>query len=197
LAKTGSSIQVSPGDEGGPLNVEVNPEGVITVGDLDVYAFTTCKGEAIYLRLDELIDNGNFFPWLRLFSPDGTLLSSSSGETNAQINLTATNSGTFIVIVSDGSGGFVGSGTYRLTSNGLGNELRLCVPVISGTIVNLGGVGGVSGTTFVLFTHTNVTTPVASWLPIRTNQFDSFGVFDYATQFNPTESQRHFILRTP
>jgi hypothetical protein len=197
LARTGGRIEVSPGDEGGSLNAGVNPEGVIPVGDLDVYAFTTCKGENINLKLDELIDNGDFFPWLRLYGPDGALLRSLSGATTAQINLRATNSGTFIVIVGDGNGSLFGSGTYRLTSNGLSDELRLCIPIISGTNVDLGGVGGVSNATYVLFTHTNVTIPVASWTPIRTNLFDSFGVLDYTTLFNPTESQRYFILRTP
>jgi hypothetical protein len=195
LARTGGSVEVSPGDEGGPMNVGVNPEGVINVGDLDVYAFTTCKGENINLKLDELIDNGSFFPWLRLYAPDGALLRSLSGGTNAQINLTATNSGTFIVIVSDGNGNLSGSGTYRLTSNGLSDALRLCIPVISGTNVNISAVGGVSDATYVLFTHTNVTTPVTSWTPLRTNQFDSFGVFSRTNTFDPAEPQRFFLLQ--
>jgi hypothetical protein len=195
LARTGGSLEVSPGDEGGSLNVGVNPEGVIDVGDLDVYAFTTCKGENINLKLDELIDNGGFFPWLRLYGPDGVLLRSLSGATTAQIDLRATNSGTFILIVSDGNGSLLGAGTYRLTSNGLSDELRLCIPIISGTNVNLGAVGGVSNATYGLFTHTNVTAPVASWTPIRTNQFDQFGVFDYTTLYNPAERERYFLLR--
>ena len=197
LGKTGSSIEVAPGDEGGPLSPGVNPEGVITVGDLDVYAFTACSGENITLQLDELMDNGNFNPWLRLYGPDGVLIRSVSGSTTAQASLTATNSGYFIAIVSDGNGNLSGTGTYRLTGNVLSNELRLCLPIFSGTNVNLGGIGGVAGTNFVLLTQTNVTTPVASWTPIRTNQFDQFGAFSATNVSTSTDPRRFFILRTP
>jgi trimeric autotransporter adhesin len=192
LARTGGSLEVAPGDEGGPLIAGVNPAGVISFGDLDVYAFTTCKGETISLKLDELIDSGSFFPWLRLYGPDGALLKSVSGATTAQINLTATNSGTFFAIVSDGNGALSGIGTYRLTSNGLSDEMRLCLPIVSGTSVKLAGVGGVPSATYVLFTQTNVATPAASWAPIRTNQFDSLGVFQYTNVFNPSERERYF-----
>src|ERR1043166_97461 len=197
LGKTGSSLEVAPGDEGGPLSPGVNPEGVITAGDLDVYAFTACKGEPISLQLDELMDNGNFSPWLRVYGPDGVLIRSVSGTTTAEVSLTVTNSGTFIAIVSDGNGNLSGTGTYRLTGNGLSNELRLCLPIISGTNVNLGGIGGMAGTNFVLLTQTNVTTPVASWTPIRTNQFDQFGVFSATNVSTSTDPRRFFILRTP
>ena len=194
LAKTGGGVEVAPGDEGGPLIPGVDPVGVIGYGDLDVFAFTTCKGETISLRLDELIDGGSFFPWLRLYGPDGALLRSVSGATTAQINLTATNSGAFIAIVGDGNGALSGTGTYRLTSNGLSYGMRLCVPIISGTSVNLAGVGGAPSATYVLFTQTNVATPPAAWTPIRTNQFDSLGTFQYTNLFNPNELARFFRL---
>ena len=175
----------------------VNPEGVISFGDLDVYAFTTCKGENINLKLDELIDNGGFSPWLRFYGPAGSLLRSMSGATTAQINLTALNSGTFIALVSDGNGAFSGIGTYRLTSNGLSYELRLCLPIISGTNLNLSGVGGESNATYILFTTTNVATPAAFWTPIRTNQFDLFGVSSHTNLYAPARPQQFFILRAP
>jgi len=194
LARTGDSLAVAPGDEGGPLTAGVDPEGVISFGDLDVYVFTTCKGEHINLKLDELIDPGTFFPWLRLYGADGALLQSVSGGATAQINVIATNSGTFIAVVGDGNGALSGIGTYRLTSNGLLAGLRLCVPIISGASVNLGGAGGVSNATYILFTHTNVTAPAASWAPIRTNQFDPFGTFQYTNGFNASGAARHFYL---
>ncbi|HQL80029.1 MAG TPA: hypothetical protein PLU91_17640 [Verrucomicrobiota bacterium] len=194
LARTGGSLEVASGDEGGPLIAGIDPEGVISFGDLDVYAFTICKGEHINLRLDELIDQGTFFPWLRLYGPDGALLQSLSGSATAQINLIATNSGTFIAVVSDGNGALSGIGTYRLTSNGLLAGLRLCPPIISGANVNLGGVGGVSNATYILYTHTDVVAPAASWAPIRTNQFDPFGTFHYTNVFNPSGAARHFYL---
>jgi hypothetical protein len=198
LARTGGGLEVSSGDEGGLLNVEVNPEGVITVGDLDVYAFTTCKGEIVNLKLDELVDNsGNFTPWLRLYGPNGVLLGSVANAVTVQINVIATNSGTFFAIVSDGNGAFSGTGTYRLTSNGLSYELRLCIPTISGTNVNLGGVGGIPDAAFRLYTTTNIADSFALWTPILTNQFDSFGAFAYTNLFNRSEGERYFRLQTP
>jgi trimeric autotransporter adhesin len=194
LAKTGSSQEVAPGDEGGPLQAGVNPVGVISDGDLDVYSFTTCKGESIHLTLDELVDNGSFFPWLRLYGPDGALLQSVSGATTAQINLVATNGGTFMVIVSDGNGALSGTGTYRLTSNGLANALRFCIPTVSGAGVKLAGIGGVPSATYILFGQTNATVHAAFWTPLRTNQFDSLGLFQYTNVPGPNTPQYYYRL---
>jgi hypothetical protein len=117
-----------------------------------------------------------------------------SGATTALINLTTTNAGNFIVIVSDDNGGLYGSGTYRLTSNGLSAGLKLCLPAFSGTNVNVAGIGGVSNATFILFTQTNVATPRASWTPILTNQFDQYGVFTRSNVSGRDEPQRYFYL---
>jgi hypothetical protein len=109
--KAPGTLVISPGEAGGPLNSGVNPEGVINIGDLNVYTFTICKGEFISLSLNRLVNNGGFDPWLRLYGPTGALLGSVANATSAQINLTATNSGTFTIIISDGSGTLSGTGT--------------------------------------------------------------------------------------
>lgn len=71
------------------------------------------------------------------------------------------------------------------------------MPDISGPTNVLGGVGGEPGVTFILFTHTNVTVPVALWAPLLTNQFDAFGVFSHTNAFNRAEPQRYYILQVP
>lgn len=195
LAKTGAGLEVTPGDEGGYLIAGTNPEGTIPVGDLDVYAFTICRGENVHLQLDELSDGGLFFPGLRLYGPDGALIRSSSAATTALINLTTTNAGTFTVIVGDNNGGLYGSGTYRLTGNGLSAGLKLCLPTFSGTNAHMAGIGGVSNATFILFTQTNVATPLSSWTPILTNQFDQYGVFSQTNVSGRFEAQRYFNLQ--
>ena len=198
LGKTGGPIVVSAGDEGGPLTAGVNPLGTISLGDLDVYSFTICKGENMHLRVDKLTDtSGNFTPWLRLYAGSGALVGSSFGATAAELNLTAGSSGTFIAIVSDGNSTLSGTGTYSLTTFGLSDELRLCVPFISGTNANLSGVGGTTNAPYMLFTTTNAGTPTALWTPIRTNQFDGFGVFVYTNLYNSNEFKRFFRLRSP
>jgi hypothetical protein len=111
----------------------------------------------------------------------------------AVLNFAATNTGIYTALVDSGNPN--GAGTYRLTGNGLSDELNLCIPKVSGVNLNLGGLGGTANATFILFTSTNVVTPAELWNPILTNQFDSFGVFDYTTLFNPSEPSRFFLLQ--
>jgi hypothetical protein len=50
---------------------------------------------------------------------------------------------------------------------------------------------------YVLLTSTNVATPLASWTPILTNQFNSFGALTLTNLLDRNEPHRFFILRTP
>ena len=188
---------VGPGDEGGSMVAGADSLGTIQLGDLDLWRFTACKGEAINLQVNQLSTTNNFNSWLRLYGPNGVLIGDSgiSGSgVVAQVALAATNGGTFTVIVSDSNfGGFDGTGTYRLSSNGLSDGLKLCFPTFPGTNVALAEVGGVPGATFVLFTQTNIAA-AALWTPIYTNQFDSFGMGSETNAFNRTERQRYFHL---
>jgi hypothetical protein len=61
----------------------------------------------------------------------------------------------------------------------------------------MAGIGGVSNATFILFTHTNVATPLAQWTPILTNQFDQYGVFNRSNVSGRYEPQRYFRLLAP
>jgi hypothetical protein len=88
------------------------------------------------------------------------------------------------------------SGTYQLGGNGLPDGLNLCLPVVLGTNLDMEVVGGGSNATFVLYTTTNITTPLAQWSPILTNQFNQLGVADFTNSFNPAEHQRYFRVQT-
>jgi hypothetical protein len=198
LAKTGEPIVVSTGDEGGSLTGAGVYSGNLPIGDLDLWTFTVCKGDFIDVRADEITQTNSFAPWVRLYAPNGVLLGSSFGAVTTEVSLRATNSGSFLVVI--GNNDYynnAGSGTYQLTVNGLSDGLKLCLPIISGTNANLGGVGGVSNATFILYTHTNVTAPFASWSPILTNQFDQFGMFNRTNPFSSAERQRYFRLVVP
>ncbi len=197
LAKTGGPIVVSPGDEGGPLNGANTYDGTINIGDLDLFYFTACLGDNLVLRMDELVGGSSLTPWVRLYGRDGTLIKSVSGAATAQISVLATNSGSFTVVVSDLSSFYTGSGTYRLTANGLSAGLKLCIPTLAGTNVNLAGIGGATNATFILFTQTNIVTPLAQWTPLLTNQFDQFGVFSRTNVSGRYEPQRYFRLLVP
>ncbi|MFO1476961.1 MAG: hypothetical protein U1F98_09965 [Verrucomicrobiota bacterium] len=197
LAKAGDPLAISPGDEGGSLTAGLDPVGTIGAGDLDTYQFTTCRGESFTLQVNELVDGGTFYPQLRIYGPGGALLGSSFGPATAQLTLTATNSGAFLAVVSDGNGSLSGLGTYQLIGTGASDELRLCVPVISGTNETLTGIGGVTNAVYVLLTSTNAATPAASWTPVTTNLFDALGLVNYTNVYVASESQRFFRLRTP
>jgi len=194
LAKTGEPVVVSPGDEGGPMTGVGVYTGTIGTGDLDVWTFTACQGDAIILRMDEVTSGSTLTPQLRLYGRDGTLLNTASGAASAQISRTAPAGGNYTVVAGDVSGSWSGSGGYTLTVNGLSSGLRLCAPTFSGTNVNLAGIGGMTNASFVLFTQTNVATLAAAWTPLLTNQFDQFGVFSRSNVSVKTEAQRYFRL---
>lgn len=197
LAKAPGEVFTTPGDEGGPLNGTNTYDGTLDVGDLDVFYFTACVGDTLTVRMDELVTGSSLTPYLRLYGRNGVLIRSAFGTATAQVSAPATNNGTFTLVVGDFSNGFVGSGKYHLTVNGLSAGLKLCVPSIAGANVSLTEIGGQAGGTFVVYTHTNVTDLSTLWLPIRTNQFDQFGVSTVTNAFNSAEPQRYFRLWVP
>ena len=193
LAKTGTPLVISPNDEGGSLMGAGTYQGTIDVGDLDVWTFTACISNVIVVRMEELVANSTLIPWIRLYGRDGTLLSSNFNASTAQISVRAPFSGSYTLVVGDGTVGFAGSGTYRLTVNGLSDGLKLCVPIISGTDLLTSGVGGITNSTYALFTSTN--TPGPSWTPIRTNQFDQYGVFISTNRYDANVTRQYFLLQ--
>ncbi|MCU0786470.1 MAG: hypothetical protein MUF81_20985, partial [Verrucomicrobia bacterium] len=81
-------------------------------GDSDSWTFDATAGDAIVVRVGELA-NLAFAPKIQLFSPTATLLGTSATTVGAEIAITATNSGTFTVVVSDNAG--TQTNSYRLT----------------------------------------------------------------------------------
>jgi hypothetical protein len=141
-----------------------------------------------------LLNTTNFTGTMGLYGPNGVLLKTASGAA-ASLTYATTNGGRFRVLVQSAASG--GVGTYRLNVNDLVDNMRPCFPQISGTNGSLSGVGGVPGTTFVLYTQTNIAVPLASWTPLRTNQFDSLGDFQFFQLFNPAEPHRYFRVFVP
>jgi hypothetical protein len=191
LAQMPEPFIVPSGDEGGSMAGSPNYSGTINRGDQDIWAFTACTGDSISLGLNTT----NFNGFLELYGSNGTLLKSSGGSTVSSIAYTATNCGTFTVLVS--GWGIGGTGTYGLTANGLIDDLRLCLPVISGANLTLNGVGGTNGVGFKLYSTTNIATPWALWTPVLTNQFDQFGVLKYTNVYNSTIPYEYFRFVLP
>jgi len=152
--------------------------------------------------MDQLTTTNTFNPWLRLYSPNGVLIGDSGlnngNALTAEITLNVTNSGSFTVLASDsGYFFFGGTGTYRLSSNGLYDGLKLCNPRISGANLVLSAVGGTPSASGVIYSATNVTTPFALWLPVQTNQFDQFGVLTVTTPYSANIPRQFFRLVLP
>ena len=186
LARFPGAFIVPAGEQGGPMTNGATYVGTINRADEDLWAFTACTGDPINLRLSPTNFTGN----LNLYGPNGVLLKTAASATLAAITYTATNCGTFTVLVTSYASG--GTGTYGLTANGLSEELRLCSPVIKGSTLTLNGIGGATNGTFVLYTTTNVTTPLGLWTPVQTNQFDQYGVLTYTNVYNPAVRQLYF-----
>jgi len=44
---------------------------------------------------------------------------------------------------------------------------------------------------------TNPALPLATWIPIATNQFDSNGNFNFTNNMNPLKPRQYYILQLP
>ena len=191
LAQFPERFIVPNGDQGGPLTGSASYTGTISLGDLDMWAFTACLHDVFILELKTT----NFDGDLQLYGENGALLKTAASGTDAVLEYTATNCGTFTLLVSSYFSG--GTGTYGLTANGLAFELELCPPLISGTNLTLNGVGGTNNTGFVLYSATDITTPWALWTPVLTNNFDQYGAFDYTNGYVGVPPQRFFRFVLP
>src|SRR5580704_14809216 len=97
----------------GPLTNGVTTQGTISaVGQTDTWTFAATAGDAIIVRVGNIVNTG-FTLGIQLLSPTSVLLGSSTGNPAAEIAMTATNTGTFTVRVSDNSG--AQTNAYRVT----------------------------------------------------------------------------------
>ncbi len=113
LAQVPEPFVLPSGKAGGPMTNGAANYGIITLGDMDLWTFTANTGDSINLRLGTTNSTGNFTGYLQVYGPAGNLLSSSWGTgDDGSVNFTATNSGTFTVLISSYPDG--GSGTYVL-----------------------------------------------------------------------------------
>jgi hypothetical protein len=197
LAETASPIIIETGDEGGGLTGELTYDGTLDVGDMAVYGFTACAGDAISVSVTELVSGSSLTPLIRIYNRDGVMLKSVSGAGSAQTSLTAPASGTFTVVVADFSSFYTGSGAYQLTVNGLSTGLKLCPPVKNAgqPYVTIAGADPENG--YSLLTTTNVDTPKELWDHIPSSQFDQFRNLNYTNILDPAEGHRFFRWLMP
>ncbi|MFO1501664.1 MAG: pre-peptidase C-terminal domain-containing protein, partial [Verrucomicrobiota bacterium] len=113
LAQAPGAFAVSPGDEGGELTNGTLNGAVLKLGDLDLWHFAANAGDSIMLRMGST----NFTPWIRLYGPNGALVEEAANGNSIGrddfLTVTATNSGSYLAVVSARFGNQ--SGAYGLT----------------------------------------------------------------------------------
>ena len=114
LAQAPGPFTVSEGDQGGALANGASQPGTITVGDLDLWSLSAKAGDSLVLRMG----SPDLTPWLRVYAPNGILAAeTTSGNSFARdgsVSLTATNGGTFTVVVAATVAGQTGAYTLSL-----------------------------------------------------------------------------------
>jgi hypothetical protein len=115
LARTPGAFVVPPGDQGGPMTNGENHPGTIHRADIDQWTFTANAGDAISVSIGEVGTNTPFWPWIRLRAPNGAQLGSNWGQLAAQLNVSATLTGTYTVLVASADSGNQEVGDYLLT----------------------------------------------------------------------------------
>jgi trimeric autotransporter adhesin len=114
VAKAPGTFTTSPGDHGGALGNGVNRAGAIAVGDLDMYRFQGNVGDAITVTMAEVNGVADFSPWIRLIAPNGAVLANTSNPSVARLDVAATVTGTYTLVVSSFDTNNDATGNYRL-----------------------------------------------------------------------------------
>src|SRR5207249_2667838 len=118
LAQGPGAVEVSTGDEGGPITSAATTAGSSYPGDFGTWTFTATQGDYIALSVGTVTQTtSHFAPRVRLVSPTGLLLVYSSTQTGALHSFpTRRSSDLYTVVIGSYLGGFYdGTGSYRLT----------------------------------------------------------------------------------
>ncbi|MCW5551961.1 MAG: hypothetical protein KIS67_07310 [Verrucomicrobiae bacterium] len=116
FVKLPGSFTIPPGDDGGPLpgSGEFQDGTIGSLGDMDLWTFPATAGERIVIRVAELSETNSFSTSVRIYGPDGVALSAQTAGSVKEYAFTSATSGTFTVLMADGSGPLTGTGTYRI-----------------------------------------------------------------------------------
>lgn len=115
MANGPGAITISPGDQGGPMTNGSRHSGTLTVGDLDAWTFVATQGDYLHLAVGEVTGSADYAPYIRLVSPNGTVLASAWNAGAAQIAVNAPLTGTYLVITTTADVGNDATGDYAIT----------------------------------------------------------------------------------
>ncbi|ABG40023.1 peptidase-like protein [Paraglaciecola sp. T6c] len=101
-------------NENGTLNNGGVVSSDIALGDLDTWTFEATAGERLNIQIAD-VNEGDFFPFMTIYGPDGTRVGSASNYTVANLyNVAATQTGTYILLVQDGTSRREQVGNYEV-----------------------------------------------------------------------------------
>ncbi len=188
LVKTGRPLVTDASDVGGPMTGATNYDGSLDLGGMAIWEFTACRGQTITLGVSELVSGSTLTPSIRVFNWDGSLLKSASGAGSAQVSMVVPGSGTYTVVISDLSSFYLGSGTFRLTVNGLTTGIKICPEGADTQNSYVTVAGGDPSNGFALLTTTHV----------PASQFDIYNNLLYTNPLTvPGEARRFFRWSGP
>lgn len=154
-----------------------------TVGLGSTVTFPVTAIGGVPLSYQWLLEGTNLVEGGRIVGSTNSVLTIS----NAQIS----DDGGYVVIVTNAFGAATSSPPAVLAV--------LTAPMFGGITAGtnggfiLKGAGGTNGGTYFVLTATNLVTPLGSWTPVATNQFNSLGQFVF-TNIAPTDTPALFYL---
>jgi len=132
--------------------------------------------------------SGSITNWIWSFG-DGS--ASVTNTSNVSVNHAYAVTGTNTVsLVVNGAGG--SSTNTRVNYIVVKPKPALGKPVLSGTNLILSGVNGPAGQQYRILSTTNIALPLASWMPVYTNTFNSDGSYGYTN--TPLVNKAGFLL---
>jgi hypothetical protein len=136
MIKAPGTLNVSAGDQGGPLVNGATHRGTVYTGDVDGWSFTAKAGDHAIVSVGETGATDGLSPWLRVIGPSGAVVASNFGSVAAQVELSSLAAGTYTVVVGSAGGGFTGSGDYLLTLARSPGSLTVSTGDDGGTLPN-------------------------------------------------------------
>ena len=115
-------FEVSDGDEGGAIKQNESQHGVIELGDIDMWSFWSDKGANISIKVVDTSQNGELTPLLKLYDPDGLLVTTSNDSNAIELNYVTVKNGHYGLMIQDGHGDGEGIGSYSISNNGLPDQ---------------------------------------------------------------------------
>nr|WP_321403236.1 pre-peptidase C-terminal domain-containing protein [uncultured Desulfobacter sp.] len=113
FANVPDSLEIPEGDDGGELSNGGSHSGSIERADIDMWTFIGDVQDTIILQLNET-SGDSFQPWIGLYGPDGSRISSNNGADSTAISQQLTVGGKYTVVVKDYHSDISGSGDYTL-----------------------------------------------------------------------------------